>query len=116
MSKLRSKIRALALAASLLAAATLLVAGCEKPDTVGTQKARNLTPDERYLVQLYLKINDLETNLQDNPADSARKWDEFKASVDTARVKRTIAELEKDPKRWFGVYTRINDLMFDKRP
>ena len=116
MSGLSTKKRALTLAASILAAATLLAAGCENPNTVGSEKARNLTSDERYLVQLYLKISDLEKNLQDNPADSARKWDELKASVDTARVKGTIAELEKDPKRWLGVYTRINDLMFDKKP
>ena len=114
ITTLRSKKLALVLTASMLAAAALLAAGCEKPDRVGTEKARDLTPDERYLVQLYLKINDLEENLQDNPADSARKWDELKTSVDTARVRRTIAVLEEDPTRWLGVYTRINDLMFDK--
>ena len=116
MSILRVKKRPLALAASMLAAAALLAAGCERSDTIESEKARDLTPDERYLVQLYLKINDLEENLQDNPADSARKWDELKASVDTARVRRAIAELEKDPTRWLGVYTRVNDLMFDRRP
>ena len=115
MSNLRAHKRALTLAAAVLLAAAF-AAGCDKPDTISSEKARDLTPDERYLVQLYLKINDLEKNLQDNPADSARKWDELKASVDTARVNRTIAELEKDPERWLGVYTRINDLMFDKRP
>ena len=113
MSYLREKKQALTLAAIILAAAALLAAGCEKPDTISSEKARDLTPDERYLVQLYLKINDLEENLQENPADSARKWDELKASVDTARVRLTIAELEKDPKRWLGVYKRINDLMPD---
>jgi hypothetical protein len=116
MSYLRAKKLPMALAASLLAAAALLAAGCEKPDTISSEKARDLTPDERYLVQLYLKINDLEGNHQDNPADSARKWDELKASVDTARVRRTIAVLEKDPQRWLGVYTRVNDLMIDKSP
>jgi hypothetical protein len=116
ITTLRSKKLALVLTASMLAAAALLAAGCEKPDRVGTEKARDLTPDERYLVRLYLKINDLERNLQDNPTDSIRKWDELKASVDTTRVKRTIASLENDPKRWLGVYIRINDLMFDKRP
>ena len=115
MSNLRAHTRALTLAAALLLAAAF-AAGCDKPDTISSEKARDLTPDERYLVQLYLKINDLEKNLQDNPADSARKWDELKASVDTARVNRAMAELEKDPERWLGVYTRINDLMFDKRP
>ena len=113
ISGLFAKIRVLALAATVLAAATLLVAGCDDPGTVDSEKARNLTPDERYLIQLYLKINDLEKNLQDNPADSARKWDELKASVDTARVRSTIAELKNDPKRWLGVYKRINDLMPD---
>ena len=116
MSDLRAKKRVLAFAASILVAAALLAVGCEKPDTISSEKTRGLTPDERYLVQLYLKINDLEENLQDNPADSARKWDELKASVDTTRVRQTIAELEKDPKRWLGVYTRINDLMFNRNP
>jgi hypothetical protein len=92
----------------------ILVSACEKPDTIGAEKARTLTPDERYLVQLYLKIDDLERNLQDNPSDSARKWSELRASVDTARVRRTIAELEKNPRRWLGIYARINDLMFEK--
>ena len=113
MSYLRAKKRAMTLAASLLAAAALLGAGCEKPDTISSEKARDLTPDERYLVQLYLKINDLEENLQDNPADSARKWDELKASVDTSRVRLTISELEKNPERWLGIYKRINELMPD---
>ncbi len=115
MSYRHVKRRATSLAASILLAA-LLATGCGQPDTINSEKARDLTPDERYLVQLYLKINDLEENLQDNPADSAIKWDELKASVDTARVRKTLAELEKDPKRWLGVYTRINDLMFDKNP
>jgi len=116
MSYLRAKRQATALAASILAAAALFTAGCGQPDTISSEKARDLTPDERYLVQLYLKINDLEKNLQDNPADSAIKWEELKASVDTSRVRRTLAELEKDPERWLGIYTRINDLMFDKNP
>jgi hypothetical protein len=115
MSELRSRTRTLALAAMILAAASILAAGCEKPDTISSEKARDLSPDERYLVQLYLKINDLEKNLQDNPADSSRKWDELKAEVDTARVRRVMRELERDPERWLGVYTRINDLMFDDK-
>jgi len=116
MSYLRVRKQSASFAASILAAAALIAAGCVQSDTISSEKARDLTPDERYLVQLYLKINDLEKNLQDNPADSAIKWNELKASVDTARVRRTLAELEKDPKRWLGVYTRINDLMFDKSP
>ncbi len=63
-----------------------------------------------------MKVNELEENLQDNPADSATKWNELKASVDTARVRRAMALMEKDPKRWLGVYTRINDLMSRGNP
>jgi hypothetical protein len=113
MNKPRARKPVLLSAAALIAVA-LLAAGCEKPDTVDSEKTRDLTPDERYLVQLYLKINDLEKNLQDNPADSARKWDELKASVDTARVKRTLTALENDPKRWLGIYSRINEMMFEQ--
>ncbi|MBN1163336.1 MAG: hypothetical protein JXB45_02045 [Candidatus Krumholzibacteriota bacterium] len=74
------------------------------------KKTKTLTPDERYLVELYLKINELEKNLQDNPADSAKKWEELKQEIDRERVHRTLRELEKDPERWISVYGRINEL------
>ncbi|MDD3643677.1 MAG: hypothetical protein PHQ19_09475 [Candidatus Krumholzibacteria bacterium] len=79
------------------------------------QKSRDLSADERYLVELYLKINDLEKNLQMNPGDSLKKWDELRASVDTTRVRRALRSLEGDPEGWVGIYGRINELDFQRR-
>jgi len=101
--------------ASLVLAVCVSTAGCEKPDSVDDEKSRDLSADERYLVELYLKINDLEKNLQMNPEDSLKKWDELRASVDTARVQRALRGLENDPERWVGIYGRINELDFKDR-
>lgn len=96
-------------------AAAVLAAGCGRTDTIEEEKSRTLDPDERYLVELYMKINDLEKNLQENPADSAKKWEELRASVDTARVRRALESLDEDPRDWLGIYGRINELDFDRR-
>lgn len=98
--------------APVVLAACIAAAGCERPDSVDEEKSRELSADERYLVELYLKINDLEKNLQMNPEDSLKKWDELRASVDTARVNRALRSLEDDPERWVGIYGRINELDF----
>lgn len=104
-----------ALLAPLVVALCLAAAGCDRPDSIEEEKSRTLSADERYLVELYLKINDLEKNLQINPEDSLKKWDELRASVDTARVQRALRALEDDPERWVGIYGRINELGFDRR-
>lgn len=92
-----------------------MAAGCDRSDSVDEEKSRTLSADERYLVELYLKINDLEKNLQMNPGDSLKKWDDLRASVDTARVRRALGSLEADPERWVGVYSRIHELDFERR-
>jgi len=105
----------LAFLAPIILAACIAAAGCERPDSVDEEKSRELSADERYLVELYLKINDLEKNLQMNPEDSLKKWEEIRASVDTARVHRALLSLESDPERWVGIYGRINELDFQSR-
>ncbi len=111
--KILSRGRGTPLRRSIVVATAILIsiqAGCGQPDSVSTEKGKTLTPDERYLVELYMKINNLEINLQDNPADSAKKWDELRGTVDRERVQRTLEELKKDPERWITVYGRINEL------
>jgi hypothetical protein len=92
-----------------------LAIGCDQPDSIDAEKGRVLDPDERYLVELYMKINELEQNLQNNPADSLEKWNELRATVDSSRVMRTLEKLEKEPERWLAIYNRINDFSEDDR-
>lgn len=113
---LRAAVRpAVPLLGPIVLAACISTAGCDRPDSVEAQKSRDLSADERYLVELYLKINDLEKNLQMNPGDSLKKWDELRASVDTTRVRRALRSLEGDPEGWVGIYGRINELDFQRR-
>lgn len=105
----------LAFLATIVSAAVLAVAGCGPKDPVSEEKSRTLTHDERYIVELYMKINDLERNLQDNPADSLEKWAGLRADVDTLRVQRALADLERNPERWLGIFNRINELAAGRR-
>ncbi len=89
----------------------LLLQGCGQPDGTIADKDNSLTPDERYIVELYMKINELEKNLQDNPSDSTKKWDALKKNIDRESVLRAFSELENDPERWHIVYSRIDKLL-----
>jgi hypothetical protein len=84
--------------------------GCSRPEQPGSGDYGTLTPDERYIVELYMKINDLEQNLHDNPVDSLKKWEELSAGIDSSRVHKALEELEKDPERWNAVFSRISEL------
>lgn len=90
---------------------SLLLLNCQPPEQVQREKGRTLTPDERYIVELYMKINEIEKNLQDNPEETEKKWNEFKKEVDVERVRRILKDLENDPERWLAVYNRINELL-----
>jgi hypothetical protein len=72
---------------------------------------RTLTPDERYIVNLYMKITETEEYLQDNPGEREKKWDELRAEIDSTRVTAILTELERDPERWLPIYNRINELL-----
>jgi len=101
------------LRASFLAAVALLVLySCQSPDPVAKEKERTLTPDERYLVDYYVKIIEFEKLLQDNPASREEKRKELDENLDRGRIRRTLAELEKKPERWLAIYNRINELQY----
>jgi hypothetical protein len=101
-----SRIASIALAAFTV----MLIASCQNPDPIAREKGRTLTPDERYLAEYYMKIDELRTNLHDNPALFEEKRARLESEIDTARVNRTIASLERDPERWLAIYSRINEL------
>lgn len=75
------------------------------------KKDKTLTADERYIVELYMKITEVKENLQDNPEERDKKYEELRQEIDTERVRKILLELEKDPERWLTVYTRINELL-----
>jgi hypothetical protein len=101
------------LRAALLAPIALLVLfSCQSPDPVAKEKARTLTPDERYLVDYYMKIIDFEKLSQNNPAAAEEKRKELDDNLDRERIRRVLAELEKKPERWLAIYKRINELQY----
>lgn len=94
---------------TLILSACLLL-GCQQHNRLEEQKARTLTPDERYLIELYMKITEFEENLQDNPEWSEEKKEELREEIDLERIKRVLDELEQNPKRWLAIYNRIHEL------
>ena len=102
---------ALPLRALFVAAlALLLICSCQSPDPVMKEKGRTLTPDERYLVDYYMKILEFEKYLHDNPGSGDEKRSELEKGFDRQRIRRTLAELQKRPERWLAIYNRINEL------
>lgn len=95
----------------LLLLAIAILQSCERPSPVEKEKKRTLTKDERYIVKLYMKITEIEENLQGNPELREKKWDELRQEFDPDRIRRILLELEKDPDRWLAVYGRISELL-----
>jgi len=95
----------------LLLLAIAVLQSCERPSPIEKEKKRTLTEDERYIVKLYMKITEIEENLQDNPELREKKWDELQREFDPDRVRRILLELEKDPDRWLAIYGRISELL-----
>ncbi len=104
----------LAICLCLLLLATQILQSCERPNPVDNVKKRTLIEDERYIVKLYMKIIEIDENLQDNPELREKKWGELRREFDPERIRRILRELEKDPERWLAVYGRINELL-DRR-
>jgi len=96
----------------LAAIALLILSSCQSSDPVAKEKERTLTPDERYLVDYYVKIIEFEKLLQDNPASREEKRRDLDKNLDRERIRRTLAELKKEPERWLAIYNRINELQY----
>ncbi len=94
----------------LMAALALLVCACQSSDPVQAEKDRTLTPDERYLVEYYMKIIEFEKQQFDGEALRLEKKMELEKEFDLERVRRVVASLEKEPERWLAIYNRINEL------
>jgi hypothetical protein len=108
----RLRGKALLRASFVAAVALLFLYSCQSPDPVTRQKERTLTPDERYLVDYYMKIIEFDKLLHDNPATREEKRKELDDNLDRERIRRTLAELEKKPEGWLAIYNRINELQY----
>ena len=102
--------RALLRALLPIAFAVIFLSSCQSPDPVAKEKTRTLTPDERYLVEYYMKIIEYEKYLHDNPGVAEDRKAELLRSFDEQRIRKTLAELEKKPEHWLAIYNRINEL------
>ena len=94
----------------LLLSAAFILPACQQQDPVEREKNRILTPDERYLIELYMKITEIEDNLQDNPEALEEKREELRKEIDLDRLRLVLQELERDPDRWLAIYNRIQVL------
>jgi thiamine biosynthesis lipoprotein ApbE len=89
----------------------IFLSSCSSGDPISKKKTETLTSDERYLVDLYMKITKIEGTLQDNQEKVEKKLLELKSQTDSARVIKTLENLERNPERWLAVYNRINILI-----
>lgn len=90
---------------------TLSFFGCSEHGNGDIEKNRTLTPDERYLVNTYVKIHKIEKNLQNNPEELEKKLLEIKNTTDSTVIRKALDNLEKEPGRWIAVYGRIIELL-----
>ena len=112
-----SRLRSLAaILVPALMLALILIPACQGRNPIEEQKARPLSPDERYLVELYMKITEIEENLQDNPDALEEKRAELREEIDLERIRRVLLELEQDPERWLALYNRILELQPRSEP
>jgi hypothetical protein len=95
----------------ILALTATLFSACRSSNPAGDVGSKTLTTDERYIVELYMRIIETEKNLQDNPEEMEKKWSEIRQEYDEERVLRIYRELEKNPERWLVVYSRIIELL-----
>ncbi len=102
------------LALLALASFAVLLSSCQPHDPITKEKQRTLSPDERYLVEYYMKLTQLRENLHDNPVELQEKQELLRSEADTARIRRTLEGLQKDPEHWLGIYNRINELRYRK--
>ena len=95
----------------LLLATACPFSSCSRSEQPGTERDISLTPDERYLIELYMKINEIEKNLQDNPKEMEEKREKLRQEYDPERLRKILFELERNPYRWIAVYRRVNVLL-----
>ena len=93
--------RRLRLLGVVLAAGALL--GCRGSGPSGPA----LRADERALVEVYVRIAQIESMRSDQPDSVGPAFDRLAATYDSTAVERALAELEAEPTRWQFVFDAI---------
>jgi hypothetical protein len=89
-------------AAVLVATVICCGAGKKSPDTT-------LSPDERYLVDAYVRVRRAGALLPVQPQVGDSILARMAGEVDTVRVARTIAALNATPERWTFILQKIEE-------
>jgi hypothetical protein len=86
--------------------ATVICCGAEK-------KASNttLSPDERYLVDAYVRVRRAGALLPNQPQAGDSVLAHLAGDVDTVRVARAIASLNATPERWTFIIEKIEEAL-----
>lgn len=81
--------------------------------TQNNKKTENvqLSQDETYLVQAYLRLAEARDARSVTYETSESLFVALGASIDTARVSRTIRALDADPERWILIFRNIERAM-----
>jgi hypothetical protein len=87
----------------LLVAAVAGLLACRGPDPA--QPA--LRGDEQLLVDLYVRIAEIESRRSAEPDSVGPALDRLAASADSVAVRRALSALERDPARWQQVFDAI---------
>lgn len=96
----------------VVAAVLVLLAAChtkEKPQNPA------LTPDEKYLVESYVRVRRAGAMFPYQRALADSLLDRLAGEVDTVRVARTTAALNANPERWSLIFQSIEDRMGQAR-
>jgi hypothetical protein len=74
-----------------------------------------LSPDEAYLVDAYVRIAEAKDVSNVSYAKSESLFAALDSTIDTTRVSNTIRKLNSDPDRWIAVFRGIEHAMGSQR-
>jgi hypothetical protein len=86
--------------------ATVICCGAEERSSSTT-----LSPDERYLVDAYVRVRRAGAILPNQPEAGDSVLAHLAGEVDTLRVSRTIAALNATPERWSFIFQKIEEAL-----
>lgn len=87
----------------MFAVAATAILACRGPGPSGPA----LRPDERALVEVYVRITQIEALRGDQPDSVGPALDRLAATYDSTAVQHALARLEDDPSRWQFVFDAI---------
>jgi len=86
--------------------ATVICCGAEEKTS-----STSLSPDERYLVDAYVRVRRAGAMLPNQPEVGDSVLAHLAGEVDTVRVARAIASLNATPERWSFIFQKIEEAL-----